>query len=402
MPPSTANGATAPFGSGVGIPELVPLRIEESRSVLPGGRLNLVIPLMSEGRSYGGMPTARRFFERLSAEFPYARLILTHEVESRFEFSSWSGWTVDDGSPAPRSIAFLGDGTTSLSLSSEDVFAATFWSTAAYVKQVLARQIQLFPGATRRFVYLIQDYEPGFYPYSARHACALDSYRDGDQVIAVFNTQLLAGYFRDKGLRFPEQYVFEPTLHPRLGKVKRESADCNKERLIFMYGRPSIPRNDFDLLVEALRLWVRKFPSAGEWSLVSAGEQHADIPLGDQRVLQSKGKLSLEDYGRYLSQCWVGLSFIFSPHPGYATLDMAEFGAWVITNKFENKHPTQLAPHIVCVDPTPAAVAEKLTWCCEQYRPGQRTVSVNGGVAYQGRGEEFPFASALVKSWRSS
>jgi O-antigen biosynthesis protein len=387
--------------SGAGIPELIAPSIEPCRASWTGNRLNLVFPAILETLTYGGVATALRFFERLSAQFEHARIVLLNQTESQFDFSQWRDWIVDDGSIAPRSIAFLGDETTSLKVSSADFFLATFWTTAVYVKHVVARQIQLFPEADRPFVYLIQDYEPAFYPWSSRYAYAKSTYRDPQSTIAVFNSQLLADYFRGSGMHFPEQYVYEPMLHPRLRQKRVEARDFCKDRLILVYGRPSMPRNAFELIAEALRLWAKNFPSAHEWSLVSAGEPHADVPLGAQVVLQSRGKLTLDEYARHLSRCWVGISLMLSPHPSYPPLEMAEYGAWVITNKFENKNLSELVGNIISVDePTPEVVAERLAWCCSQYQPDKTAVIANLTPAFRSEEDEFPFVQTLVNSWR--
>jgi O-antigen biosynthesis protein len=385
-------------------PELIANPIEKCRCAPAGSRLNLVIPGISKKRiSSGGPATALRLFQRLALEFPNARIVVTHEVRSECNFNDWPQWTLDDGYGVPRSIVFLGDRSTPLTLSAEDFFLATFWSTAFYVKSVVALQAQLFSSAIRRFAYLIQDYEPGFYPWSARHAYAKSTYRDLDGVIAVFNTSLLADYFELNGLRFKEQHVFEPTLHPQLRKRKNEPNRQQKERLILVYARPSIPRNDFDFIVEVLRIWAKQFPRAGDWSVVSAGEPHADVPLWKDITLHSGGQMSIDEYASHLSQCWVGLSFMFSAHPSYPPLEMAEFGAWVVTNRFANKDLSLLAPSIIAVDEARAdEAAEKLAWCCKEYRATKTAAIADLSPVFSPEGEEFPFACRLVESWVSA
>jgi hypothetical protein len=81
---------------------------------------------------------------------------------------------------------------------------------------------------------------------------------------------------------------------------------------------------------------------------------------------------------------------------------MAEFGAWVITNNWENKNPSQLAPNVIAADElTPESVAAKLAWCCAQYQPGRTAAVANlGAPVLRSEGDEFPFASDLVRSWR--
>jgi O-antigen biosynthesis protein len=381
--------------------ELIPNSIEKCRRAPTGSRLNLVIPWMSKKRIFGGGPaTAVRLFQRLAGNFPDARIVVTHETRSEFDFADWPQWTADDGRGAPRSMIFLGDRTTPLTISAEDYFLATFWSTAVYVKSAIALQAELFRVSDRRYTYLIQDYEPGFYPWSARYAYAKSTYRDLERVIAVFNTSLLANYFARNGLCFQERYIFEPMLHPHLRKGRMHPSAPHKERLILVYGRPSVARNDFDFVVHTLRIWAREFPSAAQWAVVSAGESHSDVPLGKNCVLRSGGQMTLDEYANHLSRCWAGLSFMFSAHPSYPPLEMAEFGAWVVTNRFANKDPSILAPNIIGVDDVrPDEAAAKLAWCCEQYEPGRASVVANLPPVFRPDGDEFPFAGKLVESW---
>lgn len=386
------------FDNKYGIPELIANPLELREDATGTFRLNLVIPVISKSLTYGGVATAIRFFERLSADFAYMRIVVTHEGEPRFEAEHWPGWVIDRGGIQERSIVFLGDRTTSLPICATDVFLATFWSTALYVKHVVAQQTKRFSNATHKFIYLIQDYEPEFYQSSAQYALAEATYRNTGDTIAVFNSQQLASYFDQIGMSFADRYTYEPMLHPRLRREKAEIGP--KERLIYVYARPTTLRNGFGLIVEALKLWTVRFPAAREWSLISDGDRHEDIQLSRGIVLQSRGKSELAQYAQYLSHAWVGLAFVFSLGPSYAAYDVAEFGAWVITNKWRTKDPSLKAPNIICVkDLTPAAVAEKLTWCCDQFQPGRAAVVDDLRPVFRTGEEEFPFVPDLVRSW---
>ena len=386
-----------------GLPDLAPIRVERSAHTFPEGRLNLVLPIYVDRWAYGGIPTALRFFEKLSADFKFVRVVITHQTESEFDLEGWPGWVMDRGEAAPRSIALLADPASSLSVSSSDLFIATFWSTATHVKHVVERQCEFFDQASPRFAYIIQDYEPGFYPWSARYMAAKATYSDGQNVIAVFNTHLLADYFANHGHRFTTQYAFEPILNPTLERGKQLHRGRPKERMILVYGRPTQVRNNFEMLLEGLKTWAKKYPKARDWSVISAGEPHADIVLDDGVVLHSRGKLTTEEYADYLSRTWAGVSLMISPHPSYPPLEMAEFGAWVITNTFENKNLSKLSPNVISIDElTPETIAERLAWCCDQYEAGKASVLPNINPVFQAATDEFPFAQDLVRTWRGS
>jgi hypothetical protein len=381
-------------------PEIVPLRIERALSAGNGRRINLLVPAVSESRTYGGPATAVRLFHRLSDEFDSARLILTHESDAEFDRMKWEGWEPDRGQPAHRSIAFLPENPEPLRVSQSDFFLATFWSTAVYAKQLLARRAQWYPQALQRFAYLIQDYEPGFYPWSSQYVYARSSYLDTADVIGLFCSQQLCDYFHARQLHFGEEYTFSAIVNPRLLEFKAEIGLRPKERLIVVYGRPSHPRNAFDLIVTSLKLWASTFSSAGDWTVVSAGQPHADVPLSSTVKLSSLGKLTLREYADYLSRCWAGLSFVLSPHPGNPPIELARFGAWSITNCFECKDLSGYAPNLISVDTlTPEVVAEHLSRCCNQFRPGLTCVTPGINSTPDNYTDEFPFVRELMRSW---
>ncbi len=386
-----------------GIKELVPVNVVPAALVSQDSRLNLIIPMLDFKRSYGGVTTAIRLMTRLSAEFDAVRLIVTHQYPLEIDFSEWPGWETDQGSLAPRSIVRIGDDATPVSLLPGDVFLATAWFTAVYAREVIKRQRKWFPNANPRFVYFLQDYESGFYPWSVQAWHAESTYRNTSDTIAVFNSKRLADFFKNKGARFSDEYVLEPLMHPHLRETRRATLTRVKERLIYVYARPGLPRNGFDLIIDSLRVWSREFPHSHEWSVISFGDEHEEIPLGNSVALRSSGKGSMQRYGEFLSRCWVGISFQFMAHPSYSRLEMAEFGAWVITNKIDDNDLSDLAPNILCADePTPQGVAEQLSWCCMQYRSDMNAVIENLPPIFNDRDDEFPNASELVKEWGDS
>jgi O-antigen biosynthesis protein len=385
---------------GFGMEELIPVRLRKQDKTPFGSRLNLIIPCISQGNTFGGVATALRFFRRLSDEFEFSRIIVSHEDESTFEPELWDGWRVTKSETERRSLIFLGDHKTSLPIAAGDLFVATFWSTALYAKTLVATQRQLFNETHRRFIYLIQDYEPGFYPFSAGAALAMKSYEDSSSTIAVFNNGLLARYFDHEGLHFSSSYVFEPGLNPELREVYAATRGVKKERVILVYARTLMQRNAFSLAVESLKLWSESFPAAAQWTVISAGDAHPKIRLGEGVTIDSAGKLSMDEYGSLLAKTWVGLFFQFTPHPGYVSQEMAEFGSYVITNRFAGRDTSAMSPGIAAShDLMPATIAEKLGSFCEKYRPDRTSAFDNPRPVFRQTKEEFPFVETLVKEW---
>ena len=134
------------------------------------------------------------------------------------------------------------------------------------------------------------------------------------------------------------------------------------------YGRPKSSRNAFELIVEALKIWARKFEQASQWRVVSVGAPHRDIQLASNVALRSKGKVTLEEYGSYLADAAVGISLMVSPHPSYPPLEMAEYSVNVVTNSFANKDLAKRSSYIHTVfDVTPENLAEPLVRLCDAF-----------------------------------
>jgi len=207
-----------------------------------------------------------------------------------------------------------------LAVRRNDIFVSTIWWSAYKAKALLAWQAQHFRRPIGPLISLIQDHEPGFYPWGSRYLLAQSTYHHAGPLHAVINSQLLADYLQAQGYQFSSTQVFEANLHPTLRAAAHRQAQLNKERILLVYGRPGVERNAFALLVQALRLWAQGMPNAAGWQVISLGESHPSIPLAHGLCLQSLGKASIEDYAQWLRRASVGMSLMASPHPSYPVL----------------------------------------------------------------------------------
>jgi len=227
---------------------------------------------------------------------------------------------------------------------------ATAWWTAHNAYLIQSQQQQYFKAANpHRLIYLIQDYEPGFYPWSTRFAMAQATYATRHNPVAIINSRELADYLQHQGHDFPSRHILYPQLHPQLAALRQRSSSFAKEKIVLVYGRPGTERNAFLLIVAALRRWVATDPHAKEWRILSAGETFESVDLGNACQLESVGKLSIAQYAELLMRTAVGLSLMVSPHPSYPPLEMAAFGARVITNQFASKDLSTYSSFIVSV-----------------------------------------------------
>lgn len=408
--PIDDGSETAPpsLAESIDIPEIAPLVARPSTAGEGAPRLNLLVPGLSERHVFGGIATALQFFDRLRGSSEVRILVLDElAIAPRKDayYSSWPVYTLADiaqADPSGPHVVVCGDRYgRSLPVRRGDRFVATIWWSAHLALRMLDWQHEHFPDTAARFVYLIQDYEPGFYPWSSRFALAEATYRQGDRTLAVVNTPLLADYLSAQGVAFRECWVFSPRLNPRLAQLRTAGTAHRKERLLIAYGRPGTERNAFALLISALRYWVAREPDAAAWQVVSAGEDHPPIALGRDMTLHALGKLDILEYGALLSRAAVGVSLMISPHPSYPPLEMAAFGCRVVTNGFANKDLGAVCPSITSALRTDAAsLAEAISDACRRaaaagFAPAQQT----GLDTFLDGGEPFAFVEELKRHW---
>lgn len=229
----------------------------------------------------------------------------------------------------------------------DDVWIATHWKTAhpidvAVTAGVIPRD---------RVVYLVQDYEPGFSPWSTEYAVAASTYRAGFRMLV--NSEPLRKYLADvEGLDVPTERTFAPHLDVELlERVAGARTRDDVVRVLF-YGRPSKHRNLFRLGVAALRVAVQELAADGiRVEFHSAGEQHGDVELdggkGDVKLV-SHGTMPWDDYFRFIASTNVVLSLQHSPHPSHPPFDGAISGARVVTNEFRDTRG-HLHPNLAAV-----------------------------------------------------
>lgn len=347
------TGAVADAGE---LAELLPLnaRMEPSGSV-EGARLNLLVPAVSVRHVFGGIATALQLFDALRPHFTCCRIIVTDEVSvgpsADAFFGGWPVVSLDEPGPVGDHIVVAGSRwMRSLPVGENDFFMATAWWTAHHGFALLQQMMKLHATAEgRRLLYLIQDYEPGFYPWSARHVLARSTYARAEQTVALVNSQELAEHLNRQGHRFVHQLVFDPRLNPALASLRYHLAGTKKARILLAYTRPSVERNAFPLVVAALRSWAATYSEARHWKILGLGEDFTPIDLGCGCVLESLGKLTLQGYAELLAEAAVGLSLMVSPHPSYPPLEMAAYGLRVLTNSFSTKDLSTFSRQITSI-----------------------------------------------------
>jgi hypothetical protein len=243
----------------------------------------------------------------------------------------------------------------------QDRFLATAWATAHLARKAAALT------SHRRFAYLIQDFEPGFFAWSTDYALALETY--GMDIHPIINEPTLAsflvagrvGRFRDP--QFADQTVsFWPAVDRDYFSPAPQSA--SKRRILF-YARPRHRRFLYDIGLTALKRVADSGAFAsGEWEIIAIGAKIPRITLAEGLVLRNEPWLKFSGYAELMRTADVVLSLMLSPHTSYPPLEAAACGAVVVTNTFGTKTAealTQLSPDILAVEATPDAVAGALS-----------------------------------------
>ena len=326
------------------VPEVQEIKARKAEISSNEIRLNIIVPSVDVKHVFGGIATALTFFNKLTEGTEcLKRIIVTDAPVFADTMVELPGYHIADASDDKieecQIVPFADRAGKTIPVSKNDIFVATGWWTAYTVADVIRWQKATY-GAEKPLIYMVQDYEPGFYPWSSRYMMADSTYRFEIPTIAVINSKELKDFLDSKGYSFYRSFCYRPVLNTKLKEQLMklsELTQTSRKKQVMVYGRPGVERNAFALIVEALKKWVQIQPDIEEWNIVSAGESFEDIELGNGKKLHSIGKVSLEEYAKIMYETKAAISLMVSPHPSYPPLEMSTFGVKVITNTYDNK-----------------------------------------------------------------
>lgn len=334
-------------------------------------RLTLVLPYFDTAQNFGGVNTGLEIFAELFASLKRdlggsldARILVCGDGQAfdrKFvaDFSSRHGMplTCDD----------ISRGSHETGVRAREIFVTYNWWTTLAAEMLNKAQSGMFGREPLPLVYLVQDYEPQFYPFGSAHMLAREALDRPQRLWRVVNSSQIHGWLGNMGHRAERDFVFEPVVNQRLRDFLDQPGP-NKRKQILVYGRKPIARNCWPALIRGLQQFVETYPGIADWDLLSAGLPHPPVDLGRGKRLQSVGKLSLDDYARTLGESSVGVSLMASPHPSYPPLEMAHFGIRTLTNKYAIKDLATFHPNIVSLDSIDAvALSDALAAACNRY-----------------------------------
>jgi len=352
--------------------------IEPKKSENQNSRYTIILPTIRKAKIFGGVQTALDFFIGLfeNTDADARIIILSNESYDKRLAIEIEGFSTEN---EHRQLLFLRS-SIQVEIRKNDYFIFTTWRSAFIFINVFNWQKETYMLDNRKAIYLIQDFESGFYAWSTPYMLSYSTYlTSNDSIIAVFNSKELYDYFKSRGCFFAEELYFRPILNinlkTRLFVGKNSSA---RKKQILIYGRPNEDRNAFELIRYSLGIWSEKYPDASEWEIFSLGAPGKNIRLRHNTIVV-KGKVSIEEYAELMLSSFAGISLMISPHPSYPPMEMSTFGVKTITNKFENKDLSGFNDNIYSIDRcTPNEICSYLINICEMYKLNSSgTISIN-------------------------
>jgi hypothetical protein len=356
------------------LPAVLPLHVYADPGLAERPTLNVLVPGLTLRSMSGGPNTAFNISYRMAQRGVPVRYISTDVAMQRDLEGLWSHLHAITGIRERLPIVQFAcgfDRKVPLPIGANDVFFATAWWTAQMVKHAL-------PYTTRRrFLYLIQEFEPGLYPWSSEYALALETY--GLDYYALINERLLAEHLCQERIgRFADPAflercaMFEPAID-RAAFHPEPKAPDRPRRLLF-YARPvDARRNLFEMTLYALRLACEQGVFTGPWEMFFLGERLPDIELAPGFAIRSLRWMSFEDYAREMRAADVLVSMMLSPHTSYPPLEIAACGGIALTSEYSVKTADRLArisPSIIGVAPTVEGIVAGLRRAVNAPAPG--------------------------------
>lgn len=198
-----------------------------------------------------------------------------------------------------------------------DIAVCTMWISA----YAMAR----FNDTAAKF-YMVQDFEPAFYPAGTLSALAEATYRLG--FAGIVNTPGLDDAYRQYG---NPSIAFVPAVDP-VAVTEKPSTKADEPVQIVLYGRPSTDRNAFELIAAASVELKRQHGDAIR--IVSAGEEWDPADLGLEGVVENLGLLpTLDDVKSLYAASDIGVCFMVSKHPSYQPFEYLAAGVAPVVNR---------------------------------------------------------------------
>lgn len=211
---------------------------------------------------------------------------------------------------------------------------ATSWNTAY--------PVFADPGAGRRF-YLVQDFEPSFYPAGSEAALAELTYRFGFHGITA--GKWLAAELGERYGMAADSFDFGCDVACYQPQGQRRSG-------VVFFARPATARRGFELGVLALTLLAREHP---EIDIHLFGESVGALPF----AATDHGVLTPAALNDLYNRCWAGLVLSLT-NVSLVPLELLASGCVPVVNDAHHNRVVLDNAHVGWADPSPRAIANEL------------------------------------------
>jgi glycosyltransferase involved in cell wall biosynthesis len=212
--------------------------------------------------------------------------------------------------------------------------------------------------------YLVQDFEPWFYPAGAQSVLADNTYHMGFHAITA--GKWLAQKLQSDYAMTADYFDFgcdTKTYH---------LAESGPRKGIVFYARPGAPRRAYEIGILALQLFADSHPQV---EIHFYGEKVGSLPF----EFIDHGLLTPSELNEIYNQCFAGLSLSMSnvslvPH------EMLAAGCIPVVNEAEHNRLVLDNPHVLYTSPNPHALAAALGQVVSQPRFQERARIASASV----------------------
>ncbi len=336
--------------------EPLPLRV--TRHAPP--RVNVLFEGLQDATTYGGHASMLQFACALHAAGRRVRIVGVDVPADRSLLSRAAREIDGAASLIDIDYADVSDRMRPIDVSPDDRFVATSWWTM-HVADHARRRLAAPPP-----LWIVQEYEPLFYPAGSFAAAARAAY-DMPHA-ALVSTPLLADFLAARSIGAARHgwptVVFQNPL-TTIEPPDQASLARPTIRRLLAYLREA-PRNLSETVIAGIELANRRGDLPADWSVTGIGgdlTRTSRLDLAGGRAIEMFDRLSPGRYRAMLRSHDVGVALQDTPHPGLVALDMAAAGMTVVSSTYEGKTAAALAaisPNIVGVAPTPADLADAI------------------------------------------
>ena len=243
----------------------------------PQGRVTLVIHTLATKAIYGGIATGIDFLFNCACAMGMPARIVIDQFNDASDINYVKRIAERYGlNPNSIEIVRRTADTQPVPVRKDDVFVAYNWWAAINLHGLISQQ-QTYFGLVKRkpMLYIVQDYEPGFYPMSSTHMLARAAFDGNGRTFGIFNSSELHAYFRAQGHAYDREFVIPLRMSKNLKAARRQDV-ASKGRRILVYGRPRVARNCFPAVVAGLRAFASAYEQFADWSIGFGGSPRHD------------------------------------------------------------------------------------------------------------------------------